>query len=62
MATYLVTVNQTGAEPVFTRLVESKTKAAAVAHVARDLIHAEVADTHTLLDLGAKGVKLETVE
>lgn len=63
MATYLVQakVVPAGQEPVIVkRLVESKTKAGAVNHVASSTISAEVATTQDILDLGKAGVTLET--
>lgn len=41
------------------RLVEAGTKAAALRHVARDLIHVEVANQKTLVAAMQDGVKVE---
>ena len=43
------------------RLVEAGTKNAALRHVAKDLIHVEVANQKTLVAAMQDGVKVETV-
>lgn len=51
-----------GTEPVeVVRLIQARQKASAIAFVAKEVITAEIATTEEILDLGAKGIKLEKV-
>lgn len=56
MATYKVTTKVEGAK---VRLVEAKTKAQALAHVAGDTLEADVCSVPEAVELGAAGVKVE---
>jgi hypothetical protein len=59
MAIYLVTVK--AAEPGI-HLVRAKSRAAALAYVAGAIMKVAVPEAEELLDLGAKGVKVEDAD
>ena len=47
--------------PKGTRLVDAGTRAAAITHVSKDEITADVATGHEIADLVGKGIKVEAV-
>lgn len=58
MTTYHIRT-KTGPDSYTERIVEAKTRAQAVAHVAADTIQASICETADAVRLGAAGVKVE---